>query len=228
MSTTTTPATNVVPLPGTGPMLYPPPNPNYPAGHSPWPQPPSCFSQLSALNACYDSVQMMEQILAKVMTDLVTNNKAVQNAIVAAIAASGSNVPLIGVTNGSDAQPGQVGEFHAFTITVNFGTGTVQQTINMGTLQPGDWDVWAWAQPGIVAPSVVEDMSFYLFPQPAGFSNTLSGAIWDATSGGNLNVVVSSTCRASISAPVPLVFNFETITTGAGNATFQVEMRRAR
>jgi len=137
MSGNPSPPSNVVPMPTNwpGPMFMP----------KSWPQPPSCFSELASLNACYDSIQMMNQILAKVITDLVTNDKAVQTAIVEAIAASGSNVPLIGVTNGQDAQPGQVGEFIYMPQTATYpATVTTTQVITLGTVPPGDWDILTW------------------------------------------------------------------------------------
>jgi hypothetical protein len=195
----------VVPFPGAGPMLTPPPYPNYPAGQSPWPQPPSCFSQLSALNACYDSVQMMEQILGKVMTDLVTNNVAVQQAIVEAIAKSGSNVPLIGVTNGSNAQPGQVGEYVLFQVAVTYPAGTPNtQVVSMGVLQPGDWQCWGAFY---VAGGLIGTSNFYLNgpPPPAsvppvGFDTTMQGFILTSSSV-NESLVVGLQARANLSVP---------------------------
>jgi len=215
----TPPPSNVVPMPTNwpGPMFNP--------GARSWPTPPSCFSELAGLNACYDSVQMMEQILAKVVCDLATNNAAFAQCLVEAIAKSGSNVPLIGVTNGTDAQPGQVGEFVLFNQSVAFATGTNTQFINMGTLQPGDWDLWSWLSPGSV---VLTNVGFNLSPAIAGFSNLLGGASWAAGANAAQSTVIGTMCRGSISAATPLVFTMTTEATAAGTAAFQVEARRAR
>ena len=191
----------------------------------PGPTPPSCFSELYRLNQCYDDIRMMEQILQKVICDMAANNAEFQQCLVDGITKGGSNVPLIGVTNGSNAQPGQVGEFVPFQQTVNFPTGTNTQMISMGVLQPGDWDCWAWSQPQT---AVIEDASFYLDPVPPGFSNALPGAVWGVTAGAAANTLVSATCRASISVPTLLAFGYATVATAAGAAVFQVECRRAR
>ena len=206
---------NVVPMPTNwpGPMFQP----------KSWPQPPSCFSELASLNACYDSIQMMNQILAKVITDLVTNDKAVQAAIVAAIAASGSNVPLIGVTNGADAQPGQVGEFQSLQLNFNYPTGSNTQVLTTLTLPPGDWDCWAW----VTSSTVVNWLDFYLPTIPAGFSNDMQGFLQDSAAAVSV-VCIGKTARALISAPNLLAFTFTTNAPSAGSGIMQVEARRRR
>jgi hypothetical protein len=195
------PPSNVVPMPTNwpGPMFMPK---TWPPGG------PSCFSELASLNACYDSVQMMEQILAKVITDLVTNNTAVQAAIVEAIAKSGSNVPLIGVTNGSDAQPGQVGEWLTWTVTVTYPATTAnQQVVSIGTLPPGDWDVYSAV--GIF--NLGGATGFFLNPVPAGFTSSLQGQYIGGGAGAAGTVsswIVGVPSRALISAPSLIAFQF--------------------
>jgi len=219
---TTTPApTNVVPMPTAwpGPMFNP--------GGRSWPTPPSCFSELAGLNACYDSIQMMEQILAKVVCDLATNNAAFAQCLVEAIAKSGSNVPLIGVTNGADAQPGQVGEWFLQTNTVPI-TGVAGQTaMTSFTMQPGDWDVWAEVNNSVF----VSSEQFQLSPPPAGMSDNMTtilapGGLQEAVT------LVSATARLLTSVPVLMPFQmiFNNIGTPgpAGNAIFTLKARRAR
>jgi len=205
----TTPPSNVVPInPVAAPTNWP--GPMFNPGARPWPQSPSCFSELAGLNACYDSVQMMEQILAKVVCDLATNNAAFAQCLVEAIAKSGSSVPLIGVTNGSDAQPGQVGEFFAppaVAFPVPAGNNTVN--ITTGVLQPGDWDLWSDAAPG----GAVQVLYFSLNPQPPGFSS--NGGGYSESSGGAANATLGLPTRALISVPTLLAW---TITTQAATA----------
>jgi hypothetical protein len=234
MSTSTTPPpSNVItPAQWQGPPWAM--NPMWPStpppGVPPWPQPPSCFSELAQLNQCYNSVQMMEAILAKVMTDLVTNNTAVQQAIVAAIAASGSNVPLIGVTNGSNAQPGQVGEFLIFTnpsipIPASQVLGATYPTL---TLTPGDWDVWAWCESNYV----IEGLAIELSSPVSGaayVSNGMNASQWpDAATSLNWLNVSSPTCRVSTAAAVVLIFLISSWSTTVTTALLQVEARRVR
>jgi len=213
MSGNPSPPSNVVPMPTNwpGPMFMP----------KSWPQPPSCFSELASLNACYDSIQMMNQILAKVITDLVTNDKAVQTAIVEAIAASGSNVPLIGVTNGQDAQPGQVGEFIIFTHAVTYPTASSTQVVTMGTLPPGDWDLW-----GAFTANQISGVSFYLNPLPAGFTTGMVGTLLvegDPGTGSGPSdlggVVMTMPERALTSVPSLLALSLSTNILAGGTAT---------
>jgi len=219
---------NVVPMPTNwpGPMFTP----------KSWPQSPSCFSELASLNACYDSIQMMEQILAKVMTDLVTNNVAVQQAIVEAIAKSGSNVPLIGVTNGSAAQPGQVGEFVQWS-----GTGTIpvtqgaSQSLSTLVLQPGDWDMESSA----IIMGDFTTFGYYLNPIPPGASGNgetvtsmgISVPSPPAIPSG-WESVTAPRIEINITAPTLLVFtintNFSGATTAAGSFNFNLTCRRMR
>jgi len=210
---TTLPApTNVVPMPTNwpGPMFNP--------GARPWPQSPSCFSELAGLNACYDSVQMMEQILAKVVCDLATNNAAFAQCLVEAIAKSGSNVPLIGVTNGADAQPGQVGEYVSFaSATINIPTAANSQTVTLGTLQPGDWDMWLTT----TQLSQVHDMGLYLASQP-GFAVPIASIFMG--SGGEIIQLVTSTSRGLVSVPTLIAVNVITNQAGAGSAASTTEV----
>jgi len=212
----TTQPSNVVPMPTNwpGPSFMP----------KSWPQPPSCFSELAALNACYDSIQMMNQILSKVITDLVTNDPAVQKAIVEAIAASGSNVPLIGVTNGQDAQPGQVGEFFAPpAVPFAVPSGNSTQSITTGVLQPGDWDLWSDAAPG----GPVQVLYFGLNPIPAGFTG--NGGGYSESSGGAANATLGLPTRALISVPTLLAWEITTQSaTAVTGSNFYVFARRRR
>jgi|SRR5215472_5404964 len=205
---------NVVPMPTNwpGPMFQP----------KSWPQPPSCFSQLASLNACYDSIQMMEQILSKVITDLVTNDPAVQQAIVEAIAKSGSNVPLIGVTNGSSAQPGQVGE--VLTGTANMSLVAGNQTLNVApmTLPPGDWDVQAYAEIAVLC----DGASFVTTFTPV--VGQLGGWLFTSTTYSGIEVV-SPVAQVSIAVPTLLTFAVTVnAVTAAGNGTLNVLARRRR
>jgi hypothetical protein len=232
MSTTTTPAaSNVVPLNQATPPVWPMPpgwpTPNYPAGNSPWPQPPSCFSELAALNSCYNSIQMMEMILQKVICDMAANNPAFQKCLVDAIAASGSNVPLIGVTNGSDAQPGQVGEYIYTQTTLNLpavasgATGTI--VVPGVVVQPGDWDAGCFFLPT----SSIQSVVFQLNPVPVGVSNWMMGEAWSGTTE-DIQQVMGQPARILISVPTLMPFTITYGTALAQTAIFGFYTRRAR
>jgi hypothetical protein len=222
------PTSNVVPInpvapPSNwpGPMFMP----------KTWPQPPSCFSELASLNACYDSIQMMNQILGKVITDLVTNDKAVQAAIVEAIAASGSNVPLIGVTNGSQAQPGQVGEYLEFDASLSYLAGNNSQAVSTMVLPPGDWDVQASVLMLNNANSIL-GVQFVLQPIPPGVvgvyaSSMVLNAAASAAEFDTMSVT-TPVQRANVTVPTLLVYQLGTYASASGAIAFLVRARRMR
>jgi hypothetical protein len=199
---------------------------------APWPRPapqsPSCFSELAQLGQCYNQVQWLTNLLTEIVTDIITTDTAVQQAIVDAIVATGSNVPLIGVTNGSDAAPGQVGEFVQTYQTLNLPDGQNTQNFSGMVLQPGDWDVWAWCYPT----AWCDSLYFFLTNgAPPGFSNGIFGQVISGTSpptSWTAAVVISPACRALISVPTLLPFTLITNAQSAQTAVFQLEARRRR
>lgn len=208
---------NVVPMPmPQGQMMTMPMMSSFPAGCCP----PG--GDMSALLQCYCDVQAATAFISKVVTDLAANDPAFQQALVDGIAASGSNLPLIGVTNGSDAQPGQVGEWVLLKQTnVPAGAGTVIQTLTMGVLQPGDWDVW-----GHMIYDQFSYGQFVLNPVPAGFSGDLNSFLTGVTQNAS---VTSTVTRALIS--VPSLIAMQVTTTNPGAATsfdFEFSARRRR
>lgn len=179
---------------------------SYPAGCCP-------PGDMSSLLQCYCDVQAATAFISKVVTDLAANDPAFQKALVDGIAASGSNLPLLGVTNGSDAQPGQVGEYIQSNVNVSYTTAMQTQNVTMGVLQPGDWDCWQFCE----CTTFMTGVQFILAPVPVGFSNTMQGAAVD--SNGQVGTVVNgSAARATLSVPTLVVFSLVTNGEGAGPA----------
>lgn len=208
--------TNVVPMPTAAPpapqgQMMPAPmmwsGGGMPAGCCP-------PGGMDALLQCYCDIQAATAFISKVVTDLAQTDPAFQQALVDAIAASGSNIPLIGVTNGADAQPGQVGEWIDYGLAVSYTAATQSQPVTMGTLPPGDWDIWASCnlEPGNTGGS------FILNPIPAGFTaiglQTIGAA---AVTGQNISVV-SAVERALTSVPSLINFTLTTNMGGSGSA----------
>jgi hypothetical protein len=200
----------------------------------PWPPnsvPPGCFSELARLNQCYNEVQMMEMILSKVVCDLATNNAAFQQCLVDAIAKSGSNVPLIGVTNGSLAQPGQVGEYYQneVTQTINLPASTTVTTqFTAGILPPGDWDIAYTIQPQGY-PQVGE--AHIGDPVPPGISDYLLTALaltGVAPTAGNGFVLVSSFAQANLSVQTLIPINLQLYSGTAMSTSTQLIFRARR
>lgn len=215
--------TNVVPMMPQGQMM-PMPMSSFPAGCCP----PG--GDMNALLQCYCDVQAATAFISKVVTDLAANDPAFQKALVDGIVASGSNIPLIGVTNGSWAQPGQVGEFIEYIVDPIPILATVQdQNVTMGTLQPGDWD--CWANVGLYVP--VGSVYCAITPIPPGLSP--GGLLADEGSvsapSQALNTLILTNAR--ITTAVPVLINFRLVTNNlaagtAGNLNLVFCARRRR
>ncbi len=184
----------------------------------PRPVPPDCFSWLAKQEACYNSVQQMEKFLAEVMKNLIANDPSITQAIIDQIVATGAALPLIGVTNGEPAQPGQVGEFVLMDATTSIPVAQTTQSVTLGVLQPGDWDVWL---DNTFAGADIHDAQCSLVPQPAGFTTSLPTVF--ATSTG-WEAMISSTCQALISVPTLIAFQITSNAGGAGSGVGTLNM----
>jgi hypothetical protein len=135
-------------------------------------------------------------------------------------------IPFQGVTDGSNALAGNIGEFIQATGTVNYPASvTTTSVISVTVVPPGDWDFWGKLDLSAVA--VVNSWVVTLSPLPAGMSNNMSGQVVppELTSG-HLNGA-----RGSFSVPTLLAFsstlNNTTAATG-GTGTLTLEARRRR
>lgn len=217
--------TNVVPLAsvpvarGQGTMMPmttttpPPPLPwPYPPGGIPGCAPPGCPP--SSLMQCYCDVQNASAFISAIMIDAINNNPAVTQAIIAAIQASGSNIPLIGVTNGTPAQAGQVGEYVQILQAVPYTSAQAQvQSVTMGILQPGDW--LAWCSMGTT--TLTSGLYMFLNPQPVGFTGTFANELAGAGMAA-ATALIGPPCQALVSVPTLVVLQITTNLGGAGTA----------
>lgn len=139
------------PWPGPGP--FPPPAP-------PFPRPPDFFSWFFWLNQNYEDAKQARVFFKRILADLLQDDPALL----------ASAQAQIGVTDGSDAQPGMVGEFVMFTKSnIPIPAAYLVQQVTLGVLQPGDWDCWAH----MTFSSFVADGRLALNPVPAGFSESM-------------------------------------------------------
>lgn len=219
------PGTNVVPMPQTAPA--PAPMPMW-SGYPPGGMPAGCCPPggMDALLQCYCDVQSATAFISKVVQDLAANDPAFQQSLVDAIVASGSNVPLIGVTNGAPAQPGQVGEWVNIDVTFSITAAAQTQSVTVGVLQPGDWDIWY--DIGFTVP-VVSVVAF-LSPQPVGVAGNMATTIYSGTPGQDITLESVPT-QALLSVPTLIVFSVQTNNVAAGAAgsgTLVFAARRVR
>jgi hypothetical protein len=203
-----------------------------PMWNRPAPQSPSCFSELAQLGQCYNQVQWLTNLLTEIVTDIITTDTAVQQAIVDAIVATGSNVPLIGVTNGSDAQPGQVGEYVQFSNTgITYPAATSNtQVVSLGILQPGDWDCLLY----FGTYNFTGGIQLQLSSTPAGFSTDMYGVSISIGTSDDPNSwggqVFGQPARALISVPslVAVQLSSNVTNDAAGSSTGGYMLFRAR
>lgn len=144
--------------------------------------------------------------------------------------------PIVGVVDGSDAAPGQVGEFLTATGTFAYaagsGTGvTSTGTINLISMPPGDWDFTISAS----FSNLITSALFELNPFPVtGMSNAMVGLNGNFTMSGEAQtvVIIGQSARGSFAVTTALVFEvqvFNSATTEpAGTMTLRIEARRRR
>jgi hypothetical protein len=164
---------------------------------------------MSGLMQCWQDISQFQQFLACMLSTM-------------------GPVPLQGVTDGSNALAGNIGEF--VTMQASFSIPTAAQVgaiVTVGVLSPGDWTCNAYCNTTVV----VSDLSFHLSPIPAGFSNAMDAALGNAA--GLLNATfISPMARGSISVPTLVAFaaNTNTISAGttAGSGTIYFSARRSR
>lgn len=134
-------------------------------------------------------------------------------------------ISLQGVTDGSDAKPGYIGEFVNFTSgSLSFPTTSNTQTISIGVLSPGDWDCWA-----NTTDMDVHDATMTVNPQPTGFSSDMYVATGSAA---ELVTLVSPMVRASLTVPtlvpIQLVTNQFAAAATASGCIIGFSARRVR
>jgi hypothetical protein len=191
-------------------------NPCLPPCPPPQPDPCGCGCGDNDLMQCWGQVEAFRCMVTQIVNDILGQ--------------SGGPVktgPIAGVVDGSDAKPGQVGEFYSNNIDgLAIPVGSNTMTISAGVLSPGDWDCYAWC----AAQEPLSYMWFGLEPLPTGVSNKM-GAI-ASNPGGNPVEITASSSMARASLTVPTLFPFQLVTentgTAAATAGFRFAARRRR
>jgi hypothetical protein len=125
---------------------------------------------------------------------------------------------LRGVTDGSDAAPGIVGEFVQTTTNFNIsGAMGAVNTVTATVLSPGDWDCTAGVYPG----TVLKGMIMGLNPIPVGVTTGMTGIAIDQSAmaaDATEVIVIGFPARALVSVPTQFTFNVTSNVIAAGNA----------
>jgi hypothetical protein len=143
--------------------------------------------------------------------------------------------PIIGVVDGSNAAPGQVGEFLFATGTFAYAAGTtagVTSTghINLINMPPGDWDFTISAS----FSDLITSALFFLDPLPTGMSNPMFGLNGNFTMAGEAEtvVIIGQSARGSFAVNTMMIFEVQVFNSStsdpAGTMTLRIEARRRR
>lgn len=144
--------------------------------------------------------------------------------------------PIMGVTDGSNAGPGQVGEFLGGQVGFSYAAypSITNQTVSLTVIPPGDWDLWAW----IWLSTATSGAFFGLDPAPTGISNNMAGLNTFAGAGAldNLSeqiLLLGAQARGSFSVPTLLPFvviidqsGATGLPAGTGELAFNARRRR--
>jgi hypothetical protein len=144
---------------------------------------------------------------------------------------TGMNLNM-GVTDGSDPKPGEIGEYFTNTTTFNYTAAQQTNVVNAGVLSPGDWSVFACFKPS----QGISGASFQLTPVLTGVSNIMTGLSWDQDTGASGasfvgTLINSEPARASLKVPTMFAFTVNTNISGtnqAGTGTFLLQAWRMR
>lgn len=204
----------------------PPPCPPQPCP----PTPPSCFSFIAKADACWDQSQALFDLVTKVVEDIFEKNPG----IIPPPPPGAGTGPIIGVTDGSNANPGEVGEFVGQFFSIPFAAYPNVTNTNVSlVLQPGDWDCTCSAEFNTPIGGTV----FRLTPLPVGMFNDMTGGLMIGTSTISPTpewpAIVGMPSRGSFSIPTLLPFNvqiFQNLNSAllAGNMQLWFGARRRR
>jgi hypothetical protein len=127
----------------------------------------------------------------------------------------------LGVTNGSDAKPGIVGEFVNNQASANFPAGSLTQTVTPLTLAPGDWDVDAAAN--------FQVTSDFLSLRLATFTNPIGWSPYASYSGPPVaECNLTNRMRVNVTANTPMDYTVTTQSDTPGTVSVFLQARRAR
>ena len=135
--------------------------------------------------------------------------------------------PIIGVTDGSKAAPGEVGELIIGTANTAYPASSLNWNATLSPLvvPPGDWLLTS----SMGFSTMIQGAYFYLSPLPPGISNNMSGQAYTANTTAAEFTLIGTVASLSVSVPtlLPFFVNLDTLT-NAGTAYIQVEGRRMR
>lgn len=181
------------------------------------PHPPGCTCQMccqidSDTVRCWQQMQMFEQMITDIVNKIFANPTPEMLTSITNIFNT-TVVSTMGVTDGSNPKPGQVGEYITGSAAMQWnlpaGTQQQEQTYTPIVIPPGDWDVEAIFYPGHNYTGILVNCA----PAPTGLQYNLKAQLFSWTTGPtgqDANVIDSSMptgrARMSVTVPTPLPF----------------------
>lgn len=174
----------------------------------PAPCPPAnCWDPVFALGQCWDDAAKAKAILKRIIADIIACDPSI----------IGRGTPIVGVTDGSDAQPGMVGEWIKLTNFLAIPVTPQSSTLILGTLPAGDWDCTAYAW----FDANVNDLYYeQVTPLPPGWTDAITGVL----SVSNWERVTANMSRALTSEPTVVAFQIVSNQNANGTAASQINM----
>jgi hypothetical protein len=177
--------------------------------------PPGCGCGFGGLVQCWQDIAQFQQFLQCMLSQM-------------------GPYPVQGVTDGSNALPGNIGEFMTATGTYAY---AANPAISIGSispivLPPGDWHVWA----SMGFSTAVGGAEFYLSPQPAGTSDNMGATdqfVSPTTQSFSYVRLISAAISGNFTVPTLMPFYVkidQSTATGltAGTASLLIGARRMR
>ena len=166
------------------------------------PHPPSCWSEIAKLEECFEKTAEFDKFLADAINRLIAQGK------INPLPAVG---PIQGVTDGSAAGPGMVGELLQSSFSGTVSTGTVSTaTFAAITLSPGDWDIYSDLNFGDVS------VAAEFFTSVDAYLSIDATRLVDLVVGGSWAVGEGISAIALPARPVPLSVSVPTLIVGGG------------
>lgn len=164
---------------------------------------------------CYNQMSQFREMLAQILQDPKLR------------------IPLIGITDGSNAKPGEVGEYIKGAATVHYAaypTVTVQ-TVSVLVVPPGDWNLWGY----MTLSTGVGGANFATTTPPAGMDDWITALAIESAVAGSVDYIFlpSNTVRGLFTVPSLIatqvtVWQTTNATLPAGVATVKIMGRRMR
>lgn len=199
------------------------------------PHPPGCTCQMccqidSDTIRCWQQMQLFEQMISDIVNKIFAN--PTPEMITAITNMFNTNViPSVGVTDGSNAKPGHVGELlHFYVPAIPFTAAQQLQVIPVGIIPPGDWQIQIEAG---VQSGAMGSLSGQLDTLPVGFTHYLQTYFQIDITPGTAGEILATSLWAKANVTVPTPMNYRVTTnffqTGtAGTFALAAEARRMR